>query len=312
MEILFATHYPDYVDVERWVATLEDALPGVRVRVWPELPNPEKIALVIGDFAPVGVYASLPNLKCIMYIGAGVDAMFRDPSFPRHIPLVRSDDSAITFQVAQYIALHVLDHHRHGRAYRAQQVEGIWRPIRTHDTRKLSVGLLGFGRIGKKTATVLRHLEFQVASWSRSAASKSPGVMHRTGREGLFETVRTSDYVVCTLPLTPETQGIIDRDVIAQMRKGAVLINVGRGRLVVEDDLLRALESGHVGGAILDVFKEEPLPRDHAFWTHPAVTVTPHVANFWVDGSMAEIVSLWHSIKADKPLRHVVDPDKGY
>lgn len=310
MDILFATHYPDYVDVDRWVRTLENALPGVRVRVWPEVGDRDTIALVIGDFAPDGVYASLRNLKCIMYIGAGVDAMFRDPHFPRSVPLVRSNDTGITFQVVQYIVLHVLDHHRHGAAYRTQQVRGIWRPIATDDTRKLCVAMLGFGRIGRMAATILRALEFQVRSWSRSPIAAID--MHSTGREGLLETLHASDYVVCALPLTPETRGLIHKELIASMKPGAVLINIGRGGLIVDEDLLSALDRGAVGHAVLDVFHQEPLPAAHPYWTHPRVTVTPHVANFWVDGSLSQVIDLWQRIKDGRPFPHIVDPDKGY
>lgn len=312
MGILFATHYPDYVDVGRWVRTLEEALPGVRVHVWPDLGDPDAIELVIGDFAPDGVYASLKNLRCIMYIGAGVDAMFRDPTFPRHVPLVRSDDCAITFQVAQYIALQVLDHHRHGPAYRRQQAERRWHPIETADTRLLTVGILGYGRIGRKSALVLRELEFRVRAWSRSAKPPTAEVVLTHGPDGLAQMLGESDYVVCALPLTPETRGIVNRETIARMKPGAVVINIGRGGHVVDEALLTALDSGHLGGAVLDVFHQEPLPADHRYWMHPRVTLTPHVANFWVDGSLPQIVDLWHRLHDGRPLQNVVDPDKGY
>ncbi|MGE0210669.1 MAG: 2-hydroxyacid dehydrogenase [Parvibaculaceae bacterium] len=312
MDILFLTHYPDYVDAPRWVRTLEAALPGVRVRLWPDIGEADGIALAVGDFAPEGLFASLKNLKCVMYVGAGVDAMFRDPQFPRHVPLVRSNDSAITFQVAQYVALHILDHHRHGAAYREQQRAKAWRPIPTQDTRSLTVGMVGFGRIGQKTSSILRALEFQVCSWSRSAESAAPDIPHATGRDGLGDMLASSDYVVSSLPLTRETRGIFNDSTLNSFKQGAVLVNVGRGSLVVDEDLLAALNSGRLGHAVLDVFNQEPLPADHPYWAHPRVTVTPHVANFWVDGSMTQIVDVWHRIRDGRPFEHIVDPDKGY
>jgi len=312
MDILFLTHYPDYVDAPRWVETLEAALPGVQVRLWPDIGDPDRIALAVGDFAPEGLFASLRNLKCIMYVGAGVDAMFRDPHFPRHIPLVRSNDGAITFQVAQYVVLHILDHHRHGSAYRKQQAAKDWRPIPTRDTRSLTVGLIGFGRIGRKAASILRALEFQVRSWSRSAGSEVPGIPHATGTDGLSDTLASSDYVVSSLPLTPETRGLFASGTLANFKAGSVLLNVGRGGLVVDEDLLAALDSGSLGHAVLDVFNQEPLAAEHPYWTHPRVTVTPHVANFWVDGSMTQIADVWHRIRDGGPFEHVVDPDRGY
>lgn len=310
--ILFATHYPDYVDVERWVRTMRAGLPGVAVQVWPDVGDPDDIRLVVGDFSPDGFLASLKNLKCVMYIGAGVDALFRDPDYPRHVPLVRSQSAAITFQVAQYVALQILDHHRHGAAYRAQQAQGTWRPIPTADTRALTVGLLGYGRIGRKSAEVLRALEFRVGAWSRTAKAPDPAVTLHHGREGLAQLLGESDYVVCALPLTAQTHGIINRATLAQMKPGAFLVNVGRGGHVVDDDLLAALDSGQLCGAALDVFVPEPLPPQHPYWGHPRVTLTPHVANFWVDGSLPQIIELWQRIDGGLAPRDLVDTELGY
>jgi glyoxylate/hydroxypyruvate reductase A len=310
--ILFATHYPDYVDVDRWVRTMEEGLPGVPVHVWPETGDPDAIQLVVGDYSPEGFYASLNNLKCIMYIGAGVDALFRDPNYPRHIPLVRSQSEAITFQVAQYIVLHILDHHRHGAAYRAQQAQGLWQPIPTADTRKLAVGILGYGRIGKKSARILQELEFQVSAWSRTEKAPEPGIALSHGPEGLERMLGVSDYVVCALPLTPQTRGMICGATIAAMKPGAFFINIGRGGHVVDDDLLAALDSGQLSGAALDVFSPEPLPVGHRYWSHPRVTLTPHVANFWVDGSLPQIIDLWTRIAQGLPPQNLVDPELGY
>jgi glyoxylate/hydroxypyruvate reductase A len=310
--ILFATHYPDYVDVGRWVRTMEEGLPSVRVQVWPEVGDPDDIRLVVGDFSPEGFYTSLRNLKCVMYIGAGVDALFRDPHYPKHVPLVRSESDAITFQVAQYVVLQILDHHRHGAAYRTQQAQGVWRPIPTADTRKLTVGILGYGRIGTKSAQALRALEFKVSAWSRTAKAPGPGVALTHGPEGLTQVLGCSDYVVCALPLTPQTRGIVNRQTLAQMKRGVFLINVGRGGHVVDDDLLAALDNGHIAGAALDVFPTEPLPGQHPYWAHPRVTLTPHVANFWVDGSLPQIIDLWHRIESGLPPLNTVDPELGY
>jgi glyoxylate/hydroxypyruvate reductase A len=312
MAILLSTHYPEYVDVDKWVRLLNQALPGVPVSIWPQLEDPDRIELMIGDFAAPGIYPSLKNLKCFMYIGAGVDAILRDPEFPRHIPLVRSDDYAIAFQVAQYVVLQILDHHRHGAAYRRQQVEGVWRPIPTADTRSLTVGLLGYGRIGKATACTLRSLEFQICAWSRTAKPEADGIAHFHGDESLPALLGRSDYVVCALPLTPHTRGIINRATIAAMKRGAFIINVGRGAHVLDSDLLDALREGQICGAALDVFHKEPLPTDHPFWTHPQVTVTPHVANFWVDGSLPQVVDLWRRLQEGRTIGPVVDPDLGY
>lgn len=312
MGILLSTHYPEYVDVDRWVRFLTKALPDVQVSVWPQLQDPDCIELIIGDFAAEGLYRVLSNLKCFMYIGAGVDAILRNPEFPRHIPLVRSEDKAITFQVAQYVVLQILDHHRHGHAYRRQQIERVWHPIPTADTRNLTVGLLGYGRIGRMAAQTLRSLQFQVCAWSRTPKSEAEDVDHLVGDDGLRQVLGCSDYVVCALPLTPQTMGIINRTNIARMKQGVYVINVGRGGHVVEADLLDALDTGHVAGAALDVFHKEPLPTEHPFWSHQGVTLTPHVANFWVDGSLPQVVDVWRRLHDGTPLTNLVDPAIGY
>jgi glyoxylate/hydroxypyruvate reductase A len=312
MGILLSTHYPEYVDADHWVRVLNEALPEVRVCVWPDLDEHDRIELMIGDFAAEGVYASLRNLKCFMYIGAGVDAILRDPQFPRHIPLVRSDDHAISFQVAQYVVLQILDHHRHGPSYRRQQAERIWHPIPTADTRSLTVGLLGYGRIAKTAARVLRHLELKVWTWSRTPKAASDGITHTYGDDGLCDMLSRSDYVVCALPLTPQTQGIVNRNTILRMKRGTFFINVGRGGHIVDGDFLEALDDGHLSGAALDVFYKEPLPIEHRYWAHPRVILTPHVANFWVDGSLPQVVDVWQRLKGGLPLTNVVDPDLGY
>jgi glyoxylate/hydroxypyruvate reductase A len=312
MTILFATHYPDYVDVAKWVSTLNTALPGVAVDVWPEVRDDDAVRLIVGDFPPPGIGSRFRNLKAVMYIGAGVDAMLRAPDFPRHLPLVRSDDRAITFQVAQYVAWQILEHHRHGSAYRIQQRQKAWHPIPTDDTRALTVGLLGFGRIGRKSSEIMRALEFRVAAWSRKPKATEQGVTFMHGVRGLRDLVGESDYLVSTLPLTQETRGIIGRELLAAAKPGLYFINVGRGGQVVDSDLLEAIDAGQISGASLDVFNAEPLPPDHPYWEHPKVTVTPHVANFWVDGSLPQVVDLWHRLHDGRPLQNLVDPDAGY
>jgi glyoxylate/hydroxypyruvate reductase A len=312
MSILFATHYPDYVNVEKWVSSLSAALPDVPVEVWPEVQDEEAVRLIVGDFPPPGIGSRFRNLQAVMYIGAGVDAMLRAPDFPRHLPLVRSDDQAITFQVAQYVAWQILEHHRHGAAYRRQQQQKAWHPIPTADTRALTVGLLGFGRIGRKSSEILRTLEFRIAAWTRKPKAPEDGITFLHGEAGLRDLVATSHYLVSTLPLTQETRGIIDGKLLAAAKQGLYFINVGRGGQVVDIDLLAALDAGRIAGASLDVFNAEPLPPDHPYWEHPKVTVTPHVANFWVDGSLPQVVDLWRRLQDGRPLENLVDPDAGY
>lgn len=312
MAILLATHYEAYLDTSLWADTMRRELPDVDIRIWPSIGDPNEIQLFITDFAPEGLFPSLKNLKAVMYFGAGVDALLRDPSFPRHLPLVRSNDDAITFQVAQYVVAQILQHHRHNLVYLKQQRERTWNPVPTADTRKLSVALLGFGRIGKKTAAILRELEFKVRAWTRSPKSAVPEVVLGYGVDGLAAILEPADYVVCALPLTPETQCLINSETISKMKHGAYFINVGRGSHVVDDDVITALDRGQLSGASLDVFHEEPLSSDHPFWDHPGIIVTPHIANFWVDGGIQQAINVWRCLQDGQPLESQVNLTQGY
>jgi glyoxylate/hydroxypyruvate reductase A len=155
-------------------------------------------------------------------------------------------------------------------------------------------------------------LEFRIAAWTRKPKAPEDGITFLHGEAGLRDLVAASHYLVSTLPLTQETRGIIDGKLLATAKQGLYFINVGRGGQVVDIDLLAALDAGRIAGASLDVFNAEPLPPDHPYWEHPKVTVTPHVANFWVDGSLPQVVDLWRRLQDGRPLENLVDPDAGY
>jgi glyoxylate/hydroxypyruvate reductase A len=312
MAILMMSKYTEhYVDPEKWRDALTRSIPDLDFRVWPDVGDYESIEMVLADFAPPGLLRQLPNLKLISYLGYGVDALFEDPELPKTVPMTRIGGPGIAAQVTQYVILYLLRHHRLVSTYERQQARAIWQPIEPFDSREVHVGVLGLGRIGGYAARSLASLDFRVLGWSRTAKD-IPGVRCFHGTDSLASVLERSDYVVCVLPLTRATRNIINAETIAAVKRGAYLINVGRGGQIVERDLLDALEAGYLSGAALDVFEVEPLPADSPFWAHPKVTITPHVAAFSVDDGVAEAAENYRRIRAGRPFDNLVDPELEY
>jgi glyoxylate/hydroxypyruvate reductase A len=275
--------------------------------------DPSTIDYALSFRPPPGLLATLPKLKAVLSLGAGVDGFFADPDFPKAVPLVRFVDDTLSQELAQYIVMHVLIHHRAQRMFDAAQRENQWRqillPRRTEDTR---VGILGLGEIGTVAARHLHALGFTVSGWSRTAKAVD-GVKGFVGTDTLDAFLAQSDVLVCVLPLTPETRGILNRTTFAKLPKDAFVINVARGGHLIENDLIAAIDSGHLSGAALDVFQTEPLPTASPLWAHPKITVTPHVAA--ISDPHAGARSVLESIRrseAGEPLINVVDLTRGY
>jgi glyoxylate/hydroxypyruvate reductase len=239
---------------------------------------PGEIDYVMSFTPPRGKIATLPNLKAAFCLGAGVDGFLSDPDYPRTLPLVRFVDRTLSAEMAQYVLMHVLIHHRRQRFFDAAQHDGQWRqqtlPRRTEDTR---IGFLGFGEIGSFAAKRLIDLGFDVAAFSRSA-KQMPGLKSFAGDDQLPAFLGRTDILICLLALTRKTAGILNAETFASLPKGAFVINVARGAHLVEADLIAALDSGRLSGAVLDVFREEPLPPQSPLWHHANVTITPHIA----------------------------------
>jgi glyoxylate/hydroxypyruvate reductase A len=262
---------------EAWQAALGTALPDLELRVWPDIGDPGDIEAALVWRPPPGLLASLPNLKLIASLGAGVDHIFADPHLPPQVPIVRLVDPHLTTAMSEYVQLQVLRLHRQDLAYVAQQRRCEWRPLPQPNAGERRVGILGLGVLGSDAALKLSVLGFDVAGWSR-AEKKLRGIACFHGAAGLTAMLARSEILVCLLPLTPATEGILDARLFAQLPRGAALVNCARGRHLVESDLLPALDSGQLSAAVLDVFRDEPLPADHPFWSDPRIVITPHVA----------------------------------
>lgn len=263
-----------------------------------------------------GLLARLPNLRAIFNLGAGVDALLGDTTLP-DVPLCRIVNPDLTARMTEYVVLHCLTHLRQSLAYRALQTEARWKPLPQPSAREVRVGIMGMGVLGKDAAEVLMRVGFQVAGWSRTRASV-PGLEAFAGEEELPAFLARTDILVVLLPLTPETRGLLQRDLFVKLARdgvlgGPILINAGRGGLQVEADILACLEDGTLKAASLDVFETEPLLAQSKLWHHPRVVVTPHVAADSTPEALVGVVLANIALhEREGRLMDVVDRRAGY
>jgi glyoxylate/hydroxypyruvate reductase A len=295
-----------------WRTELNRHIPDLEVRFWPEIGNPDEIEFAMCWKLPHGELAKLKNLKAVFCLGAGVDHLLGDPHFPKHLPFARVVDPELTARMSEYVIQHVLNHHRYQHRYDAQQQRQEWAVYHAPAARDRKVGILGLGELGSGAAIALKSLGFDVAGWSRSPKT-IPGVTSFHGDAQLTDFLARTEILVCLLPLTPETEGILNADLFARLPEDAAVINPGRGPHLVEEDLIAALDSGHLGSATLDVFRTEPLPGDNPLWRHPKVRITPHVASIALPDRVAQLVAQnILRVRRGEPLLNQVDPSKGY
>jgi glyoxylate/hydroxypyruvate reductase A len=290
---------------------------GRDVRLWPDrIGDPADVAYAGVWKPPPGLLAQFPNLRVIFSLGAGVDALTGDATLPP-VPLVRIVDADLTMRMTEYVVLHVLMMHRQQRRYDAQQRQRLWRELPQPAAHEVAVGVMGLGVLGGAAAKALACLGFRVAGWSRTPG-QIDGVTMFHGLAQLDAFLARSEVLVCLLPHTPATDGILDRALLAKLKRngalgGAYLINAGRGRLQVEADILAALDEGTLAGATLDVFADEPLPPASPFWTHPKVTVTPHAAAASVPNALvANVLRQIERFERGEPMENVIDRAAGY
>jgi glyoxylate/hydroxypyruvate reductase len=307
--ILFGS---DFDDPAPFRAVLARDFPKYELRVWPDAGRIEDIEYALIWTIEAGALRTLPNLKAVLALGAGVDQILRDGTFPSRVPLYRLLDAGLSAQMSEYAIYGVLDFHRRMNEYRAQQVRREWRRLDAVHPSERTVGVMGLGVLGADLAHKLGVLGFRTLGWSRTAKSLS-GVLCFHGEAGLRDFLPKCEIVVVLLPLTPQTQGIVNRATLARLPRGAAIINIARGRHVVDADLLATLDSGHIGHAMLDVFHDEPLPPDHPFWSHQRVFLTPHIAAQPIaELAMRQILENLRRLESGEPPMGRVDPATGY
>jgi glyoxylate/hydroxypyruvate reductase A len=295
----------------RWKAALAQALPGLEMRAWPEIGDASEIEYALVWKPQPGMLATLPNLKLVLSLGAGVDHIFLDPELP-DVPVVRLVDPHMAAAMSEYIVAQVMRLHRQDIAYMAQQRRGEWKDLPQPNAAERRVSFLGLGVLAGDAARKLAALGFDIAGWSRTE-KRLPGIASFHGERGLEALLARTEILVCLLPLTAETEGILSARLFAGLPRGAAILNAGRGGHLVEADLIPALDSGQLSAAVLDVFRTEPLPPDHPFWRHERIVVTPHVAAATNPGTAALIVAdNIRRLREGRPLLNVVDRAQKY
>ena len=292
-----------------WIEGLRAALPGAEVEEW--RPGAPQADHAVVWFPPQQLLDEQPALKGIFNIGAGVDALMR-LKLPPQALVVRLDDAGMSVQMAEYVCHAVIRHFREFDVYEREAAAGKWGFRKPRARSDFAVGVMGLGVLGQRVAQALAAFEFPVRGWSRSPR-EVPGVRCFAGEARFDEFLAGSRVLVNLLPLTPDTQDILNQRTLAKLRPGGYVINVARGAHLVDEDLIALLDSDHLAGATLDVFRTEPLPPEHPFWRHPKIVVTPHTsARTLREESIAQIARKIVALERGEPIAGVVDRQRGY
>lgn len=304
---------------DQFAAEVREIAPHLEVRVAPSVGNPQDIRYALVWQPPPGLLHTLPGLQLIVSVGAGVDYLLDDPTLPV-VPLVRFVDSDLTARMAEYVALHVLFHHRRMAEFRELQQRRAWKYLPEPAAREVRVGIMGLGVLGSAAARSLKQFGYQLRGWSRMPKSID-GVACFAGNHQLNSFLAETDILAVLLPLTPQTRGLLNRSLLAKVSQrgrspllpGPVLINAGRGGLQIDADILAALNAGELYAASLDVFETEPLPSNNPLWAHPRVVVTPHNAAESSPSAIAHYaVRQINTLRQGGRLEHIVHRARGY
>jgi len=294
---------------EPWIEGLQIHLPGVTVENWTEGDAPADYAVTWAP--PQAFIDQQTRLRALFNVGAGVDKLLR-LRLPESFRVIRLDDAGMGVQMAEYVCHAISGHFREFAAYEVQARQGKWMQRAARSRSAFPVGIMGMGVLGQQVGAALRHFDFPVLGWSRGARQVD-GIRCFAGQARLAEFLAQCQALVCLLPLTPDTRGILNHANLGLLPVGAYVVNVARGEHLVGDDLLALLDSGHLGGASLDVFRTEPLPADHAFWRHPKIRVTPHTSAQTLRAeSIAQIAGKILALERGESVTGMVDLSRGY
>ena len=292
-----------------WIKEFKDLAPDLTIEVYPQITEPEKVEYVFLWQHPEGILSDFPNLKLISSMGAGVDHILRDKSIPSSIPIVRIVDEKLTFSMTNYVVMAVLNFHRQTPRYQINQTRKIW--DMSCPEMDVTVGVMGVGALGKDVMDKLNYMGFPVVGFGFS--EKPDFEYPYFTKDKLKEFLKEVNVLVCLLPLTPDTENILNSELFEKCNPNTYLINVARGKHLVEDDLIKALEDGKLSGAMLDVYREEPLPKDHPFWENWKIAMTPHIASVTNSQAAApQVIENIKRIRESRELVNVVNRIRGY
>lgn len=303
--------YSRFDPPEEWAGHLRRAMPGLEVRVWPDVGDPDDIAYALVWKPPHGFLAPFRNLKLLINLGAGIDSLVGRTDLP-DLPVMRLSDPDMTGQMVAYCVGATLRYARDFDIFERATRAGRWEHHYPRRCKDIRVGVLGLGELGRPVAEALAGLGFAVSGWARGPRT-IPGVETHAGAQALLPFLSRLDIAICLLPDTPDTRGLLGQAAFAALPAGAAFVNASRGVVVDEDALVAALRSGHLRGATLDAFVTEPLPPDHPLWQIETVLVTPHLASYaGPAGSASEIAANIARLERGEPLLHLADPRRGY
>lgn len=305
-------YYAAGASAEVWLTALRDALPQANIREWHEGDTGDADYAMVWK-PPAAMLRNRTNLKAIFNLGAGVDAILQlGDDLPANVPLIRVDDAGMGMQMAEYVSQAVLKYYRRMDTYEQLNRIRTWTPLIPFNKTDFSIGILGLGVLGQNIIESLRHFEFPLHGWSRTQKSIN-GVQCYSGEDGFDAFLRATRVLVVILPLTNETENILDRVALSKLKPASYVINVARGAHIVEDDLLKLIQNGHIAGATLDVFREEPLPQQHAFWQEPRISITPHISALTIrEISAQQIAVKIAALQRGENVNGTVDRLAGY
>lgn len=299
-------------DTKAWIQAIKNASPDIDLRVHPDSGNKEEVTFALVWNHPRGVLKEYPNLKVVASMGAGVDHILSDPDLPDQVAVTRIVSPQLAIDMGEFVLATVMGHLRNLAFYREIERHEQWEFKPYLRIGEVKIGIMGMGFLGTTVARQLTKLGFQVQGWSQSPKSIE-GVTSYHGPEQLTPFLKQSRILICLLPLTPDTDSILNRELFDQLPREAFLINVARGQHLVEEDLLAAIDQGRLSGAALDVFREEPLPKEHPFWKHPQVQVTPHIASVTKPNAVvSQVLENYRRMRSAEKLEHEVEKEKGY
>ncbi|SOE47152.1 2-hydroxyacid dehydrogenase [Orrella dioscoreae] len=304
--------YSAFDDFDTWKNALHACLPSLRILHASEVTDPAGIHYALAWKPPAGFFDSMRNLRLIINLGAGVDALVGRKDLPANVPITRITDPDMARMMAGYVLFATLRHAREIPWFEQAQRRGEWAYRHPRSPRDIRVGVLGLGELGAHAAHELQRQGLTVLGWSRSPR-EIPGVRCHAGMDALDTVIAQSDILVIMLPLTPQTHGLLGRERLERLPRGASLINVARGALVDQAAMTALLRDGHIGAATLDVFTHEPLPADDPLWRMENVLITPHLASVAIPASAATQIAgnILRVARGEAPL-HEIDPSRGY
>ncbi len=298
--------------VDYWIDALKETDPEVEVLTHEQVRENGSVIYALAWDQPPGIFSRYPNLRCVSSLGAGADHLVRDPDIPDQADIVRIIDPRLSDDLFEFSLAVVMNRLRSLTRYKVKQLEKKWEKKLYNRIEDLSIGIMGTGVIGGHVAEKLCSLGFSVNGWSRSG--DRPGSYCKyAGKEEMEAFLENTDILICILPLTDSTKGILNKENLMKLPEKSYLVNLGRGGHLVDNDLIELLDSGHLSGASLDVFHFEPLPEDHPFWEHPGIDITPHVASITDPSKVApQIIENYHRVKKGIRPKNTVSKEKGY